>query len=412
MVRTHWGLYYMYIVVAIKYTTHFSATWLFNYMALRAMCKYFTLLTFSLINHFLCLILRIQLLYSLVGNWLVQFHCVVIIICCFFFFHHPVLGGVLNLALSTVKTFQLCSNKSLDTLVCIHHFLQNDTVLFVIRLSGDIMLWELLCFPVYAFPMLSLFHVWFRFLFLVRVSSHWLVKQLFNCFVHYFLEFSYEFQSVSPSVDFWQTLFIFSIFLITCVILRWIFCHLLLTCFPSMFTWLSFHFMSLWWQASQGLLPCAQWNFFHLSWGLFLCTQWSFLHSPFFHYGACNIPDALCTCCLPSRSPYCPHIVSPCGCFPSKLPYCPHITSQCGRFSLYIFLLMAISRVFVCCHMLGHIHYMMSLMVIHQCHHCISEYVQDLLLIFHWHASQACFNVYCLVAHSVFREHSPKMCSS
>ena len=35
----------MYIVVAIKYTTHFSATWLFHYMALRAMCKYSTLLT-------------------------------------------------------------------------------------------------------------------------------------------------------------------------------------------------------------------------------------------------------------------------------------------------------------------------------------------------------------------------------
>ena len=33
------------VVVAIKYTTHFSATWLFNYMALRAMCKYSTLLT-------------------------------------------------------------------------------------------------------------------------------------------------------------------------------------------------------------------------------------------------------------------------------------------------------------------------------------------------------------------------------
>ena len=37
----------MYIVVAIKDTTHFSATWLFHYMALRAMCKYFTLLTLT-----------------------------------------------------------------------------------------------------------------------------------------------------------------------------------------------------------------------------------------------------------------------------------------------------------------------------------------------------------------------------
>ena len=85
-------------------------------------------LPFSLINHFLCLILWIQLLYSLVGNWLVQFQCTVIVNPCFFFFHCPVLGGVLNLALSTVRAFQFSSNESLDTLVCIHHLLWNDTV--------------------------------------------------------------------------------------------------------------------------------------------------------------------------------------------------------------------------------------------------------------------------------------------
>ena len=65
-------------------------------------------------------------------------------------------------------------------------------------------------------------------------------------------------------------------------------------------------------------------------------------------------------------------------------------------------------HVFACCHTLGHIHYIMSLMVIHQCCHHISEYIQDLLLIFHWHAFQACFKVYHLVAHLVFREYSPK----
>ena len=145
-------------------------------MALRAMCKYYITYTLPF--------------------------CAAIISCCFFFFHRPVLGSVLNLALSTVKSFWFCSNKSLDTLICIHCLLQNDTVSFVIRISVDIVLWELLCFPVYAFLMLSLFHAQFRFIFLVRMSSHWLVKQLFNCFIHYFLEFSYEFQSVSPSVDF------------------------------------------------------------------------------------------------------------------------------------------------------------------------------------------------------------------
>ena len=45
----------MYIVVAIKYTTHFSATWLFSYMALRAICKYSTLFTQTwLMNEVAC----------------------------------------------------------------------------------------------------------------------------------------------------------------------------------------------------------------------------------------------------------------------------------------------------------------------------------------------------------------------
>ena len=121
---------------------------------------------------------------------------------CFFFFHHLVLGGVLNLSLSMVRTFQFCSDKSLDTLVCIHCLLQNNTVSLVIRISVGVVLRKPLCFLAYGFLMLSLFHVWFRFIFSVRMSSRWLVKQLFNCFIHYSLEFSYEFQSVEPSVDF------------------------------------------------------------------------------------------------------------------------------------------------------------------------------------------------------------------
>ena len=185
--------------------------------------------------------------------------------------------------------------------------------------------------------------------------------------------------SQSPLVDFWQAFFVFSFFLITCMILRWLFCHLSLPCFSSTFTWLSCHFTSLWWQAS---------------WGLFPCTQWHFLHPPSFCYSACNILDTLCIWCLPGR-----------------LPYCPHIAAQCGSSFLYIFLLTGISCVFACWHTLGHICYMMLLMVIHQYHHYISEYVQDLLLILHWHAFQACFNVYCSVAHLVSREHSRKTCS-
>ena len=160
-------------------------------------------LPLSLINHFLCLILRVQLLYSFVGNWLVQFQRTVMVHCHFFFFHHPVLGSVLHLALSMVRAFWFWSYESLDTLTCIHHLLQNYAVSLIIRVSVDIVLWKPLCFLAYAFLILSLFCAWFRFVFSARMSSHWLVKQLLNGFIHYLLELSYEFQSVSPSVDFW-----------------------------------------------------------------------------------------------------------------------------------------------------------------------------------------------------------------
>ena len=116
-------------------------------------------LSLSLINYLLCLTLRVQLLYSLVENWLVQFQCTAMIGHCFFFFHCPVLGGVLNLALSTVRTFWFCSNKSLDTLVCIHCLLQNNTVSLVIRISVGVVLRKPLCFLAYGFLTLSLFHV-------------------------------------------------------------------------------------------------------------------------------------------------------------------------------------------------------------------------------------------------------------
>ena len=116
------------------------------------------------------------------------------------------------------------------------------------------------------------------------MSSCWFAKQLLDCFIHYFLEFSYEFQSVSSLAGFWQVFLIFWLFLITFMIWRWLFCCLLLVYFSSMFTWLSCHFMSLCWQASWDFLPCVWWNFFH---------------PPFFHYSFCNVPDALGIWCLP-----------------------------------------------------------------------------------------------------------------
>ena len=119
--------------------------------------------------------------------------------------------------------------------------------------------------------------------------------------------------------------FIICLFWITFVILRWLFCLLSLLYFVNTLAWLSCHFMSLCWQASQDLLLCAQWNFFQ---------------PPFFHYSFCNIPDILCV-----------------WDFLSRFPYCPCIASQCGSLLLTflsVSLLTTIHHVFTCCHMLGH----------------------------------------------------------
>ena len=93
----------------------------------------------------------------------------------------PVLGGFLNLPLSMFRAFWFCSNKLLDTSICIHCLQWSYTVLFIIRFSADISWWKHFCFLAYGFLTLSLFCAWFRFIFLVRMSSPWLVKQLFNC---------------------------------------------------------------------------------------------------------------------------------------------------------------------------------------------------------------------------------------
>ena len=222
-----------------------------------------------------------------------------------------------------VRAFWFWSYKSLNTPVWIHGLLWNHAVLLIIRVPVDVVLWKPLCFLAYGFLTLFLFCTWFRFIFSVRMSSCWFVKQLLNCFIHYFLEFSYEFQSVSSLNGFWQVFLIFWLFLITFVILRWLVCHLLLLYFSSMFTWLSCNFVSLCWQVSWDLLPCAWWNFFH---------------PPFFCYSSCNFLATLCVWCLPS-----------------KFPYWCHITSLCGSLLFHILLLTAISRVFVCCSTLGHI---------------------------------------------------------
>ena len=70
-------------------------------------------LSLSLVNHFLWLILRIQLLYSLIGYWIIQFQCVAKVHCCLFLLHHPVLDGFLNLMLSVFRTFWfwMCSTE-------------------------------------------------------------------------------------------------------------------------------------------------------------------------------------------------------------------------------------------------------------------------------------------------------------
>ena len=95
-------------------------------------------LSLGLINHLLCLILGVQLLYSLIGYCFNQFQCVAVIICRFFLLHYPILSGVLNLLLSPVRAFWFWSYKSLDTSICIHHLLWNYTVSLIIRLSIDI----------------------------------------------------------------------------------------------------------------------------------------------------------------------------------------------------------------------------------------------------------------------------------
>ena len=176
--------------------------------------------------------------------------------------------------------------------------------------------------------MLSLFHVWFRFVFLVGVSSRWLFEQLFNCLVHHLLELFYEFHSVSPLVDLWWTFFVFWFFLITLMIWGWLFCHLLWPYFSSMVTWLSCHLMSLCWQMLWDLLPCIWWNFFH--------------HS-LFCYSFCNVLDILCVWCSSSR-----------------FPYCLCLSFWCRRFFFCILSTIS-SHVFAYWYMLGHTCHMISL---------------------------------------------------
>ena len=285
-------------------------------------------LSLGLINHLLCLILGVQLLYPLIGYCFIQFQCAVVNIRHFFLLHCPILGSVLNLLLSTVRAFQFRSYGSLDTSICIHCLLQNYTVLLIIRLSVDISQWKPICFLAYGFPMLFLFHVQFRFIVSASMSPHWFIKQFFYCFIHYLLEFSDEFQSVSSLAGFWQIFFIIQFFLITFVFLRWLICCLLLSYSFSTLTWNSCQFASLSWWTSRDLFPCVWWNFFH---------------SPFFHYSFCNIPDALWVWCLPSKFPYCFCIASWCDifcfffCFPLFTTICCVFACYCmfGHTSLY-----------------------------------------------------------------------------
>ena len=171
----------------------------------------------------------------------------------------------------------------------IHHLQRSYTVSLIVRFFADVS-WKCFCFLAYAFLMLSLFHAWLRFVFSVRMSSHWFVKQLFNCLVHCILEIFYDFHLVSPLVDLWWTFFVFQFLLITFVIWGWLLCHLSLPYFYSMVTRLSCHLTSLCWQASWDLLPCIWWNFFH--------------HS-LFCYNFCNVLDILSVWFFSSRFPYC-----------------------------------------------------------------------------------------------------------
>ena len=285
-------------------------------------------LSLSLVNHFLWLILRVQSLYSLVGYWIIQFQRVAIVHRCFFLLCHPILGSFLNLPLSAFRAFRFCSDKLLDTSICIHCLQRSYTVPLIVRLPADVSWWKHFCFLVYGFLTLSLFCARLRFVFSARVFSHWLVKQLFNCLIHYILEIFYEFHLVSPLVDLWQTFFIFWFFLITFMMWGWLFCHLLLLYFSSTVTWLSCHFMSFWWQALRDLLPCVWWNLFH--------------HS-LFHSSFCNVPDIL-------------HV----WCFSSRFPYCVCLTFWCRRF-FFCILSMISSCLFAYWYMLGHTCHMISL---------------------------------------------------
>ena len=64
----------------------------------------------SLINHWLWLILRVQLLYSFIGYCIIQFQRTAIVHCCLLFLCHPILDGFLNLALSVFRTFLVGSD--------------------------------------------------------------------------------------------------------------------------------------------------------------------------------------------------------------------------------------------------------------------------------------------------------------
>ena len=96
-------------------------------------------LSLSLINHFLWLILRVQLLYSPVGNWFTQFQCAAIVHCCLFFFCHPILGSFLNFLLSAFIAFWFCSTEPLDTFISM--VISSKAILF--RLSSDSLLTSL-----------------------------------------------------------------------------------------------------------------------------------------------------------------------------------------------------------------------------------------------------------------------------
>ena len=67
-------------------------------------------LSLSLVNHFLWLILRVQLLYSFIGYCVIQFQHAAIVHRCLLFLCHPILGGFLNLALSAFRTFLVSSD--------------------------------------------------------------------------------------------------------------------------------------------------------------------------------------------------------------------------------------------------------------------------------------------------------------